>query len=865
MTVLARSDYTRGWVPDADALKAPENALLRADNLILDELGLPSLRYGSAKINQAAFADPDVHSLATFVLNGSRLRMAGATDAVYANGTSILSSVSGSGDVAFGSYAGQVLFARGATTKKYDGTTVRNWGIAMSGTAPTVAAASVGSKDLATCAAGETTWSVEQGTSVGIPGNAVGHTGAAATAIIITPAAGFAGEITKTFAADQDFTALSGGATATDDSGVSLWVKMADSNVITSIRLVVDVNGGTFLSDYYEASLPFQQVQGFQRITLHRRDLVRHGSTTGKDWSTVRAVKFYFYIATGSATVTVDAISLYSGNLSAADLTWQYVYVHNDGVSVAKSAPSSASSVLALAAENAAVTVPADASRDSQVNEIWIYRQGGALASPLRTAVQTGVSGTGAVTINDTLSDVQALTVDLPLDATIGPPPADIIDIAGPYFDRVFALTATTLYPSRRLSADAFSAVQAVTVGGPDERAYWVRKAFGGLLIGTSKDVYRLEGDGAELPDGEVNFTLVPLNIDYPPIGPATAQEGPLLVYLASDGWRALGLGASQSLVDGTRLLYRGQTRHGVGPVNLATGRFKAAVTKGQLIVLTPEGSDTTASTVLYRYVLGQGRVYRHVYPQAFRCVTSEPDGTVIASDASGFVRVLDTGTTDDDAGIPVTLWTRLEDGGLPMHQKDLTNLHVQADTGQDDLAVGLHLDGADHPAASLTVAQDGMGDSLVDLTNLDLCRQVQLRVTGTLTTFRWGSWVLLAQILPMPVLCWDSGPMDTGVREQVWFRLLRLKVRAAADLVITPIFDGVATASVTVPVTPHVTTMYIVPLGRGQVGRIPQIRLTSPAPFYPYWLEIVRRTTGPATDEGTLRIPIGVGGEVAA
>jgi hypothetical protein len=54
-----------------------------------------------------------------------------------------------------------------------------------------------------------------------------------------------------------------------------------------------------------------------------------------------------------------------------------------------------------MQAQGATTTVPADGARDSQANEIWLFRMGGVLDAFYRVAVKTGVSGTGAVTIND--------------------------------------------------------------------------------------------------------------------------------------------------------------------------------------------------------------------------------------------------------------------------------------------------------------------------------------------------------------------------------------------------------------------------------------------------------------------------------
>ncbi len=54
MGAYKRQSFDAGWRPDNDAFNAPANAVLRMDNLTLDELGILSLRPGSAKISQTA-------------------------------------------------------------------------------------------------------------------------------------------------------------------------------------------------------------------------------------------------------------------------------------------------------------------------------------------------------------------------------------------------------------------------------------------------------------------------------------------------------------------------------------------------------------------------------------------------------------------------------------------------------------------------------------------------------------------------------------------------------------------------------------------------------------------------------------------
>jgi hypothetical protein len=1002
---LTRTAFPLGWVPDADPVNGPPEGLLNMTNGILDEQGVVSARLGSSKINSSPFADTDIHSLFTAVLSGTRYRMAGAGSAVYANGTSIASGIAGSGDIAFGSHLGQILFARSTTKKKYDGSTVRNWGISMTGGAPTITAVTADFKVFASCDSGETTWTTDEGTATGagLPGNAAGYDGTASAACEVSPSATSGGRIrmTKAFGADTNFTSYGGGQTGSEQDQLTFWVYLTEPATLVSVRLLIDVTSGSGqpYEDYYyfkwspnvtvETPPPddpnnqappdtsgensafvseIQPVAGWQKLSVRRWQMgrVQTAGGQGRDWATVRRVRVLIE-TTGSGTgsaVRIDDIRITSASV-AGKYNWIYIYVRNDGTYTAKSASSAASSETAVLSHGVDVVAPADASRDSQINEIWVFRKGGDLDVYYRTKVQTGVSGTGAVTIRDALSDTDALIVDIKLETDNVVPPDNIIDIEGPYYDRTFALTATFLYPSRRLNPDSFATGQSIRVSGADETAYWVRKALGGLYIGTSKDIYVLDGDGAEYEDGSINFSFKALNIDNPPINEAVAQEGNNLVYLAADGWRAVQGGGSQSLTGVTSLLYRGYSRGGASAINLTTGRFRAAITKGQLTATTPEGTSTTTTSSLFRYHFTKDRWYRHQYgAQGWRCVQREPDGTLIASDNAGYVWVLDTGTLDGTSAVAVTIWTKHDDDGNPFVRKDPIDLRVHADTGNVAATVALYRNSSSSAdATAVTVTQNGIGITAASLENVRAFRQMQLRITinstagfrfagfslnyaalpqafvGLLPQTNFGSpqqktlsglqlrlctlgaavtitpyvdgtaqtsfsvttdtdepddythafasavegvdlalvttgdvelydWQpIITAKRPLGIKAWDSGPMDLGVQDLVWVREVLIKVRAAADLTVTPYFDDEAFEAVTISVgsSANTTTILSVPVGRSYKGRTPRMVITSTSAFYPYWVEFIRRQTQSHTQKGRLRVPVNLGGEVAA
>lgn len=681
--MLARKSFPRGWVPNADYINGPDDGLLRMDNLVLDELGVLALRAGSDRINSVALADTDIHTLFTVELNGSRKRMTGANDAVYANGTSIISSVNGSGDMSFGSYLGQIFVARGTTKKKYDGTTVRNWGISMTG---------------------------------------------------------------------------------------------------------------------------------------------------------------------GVATVTGD-----SGSDDSA--TWVYVYVRNNGVYNALSAPS-----VATAAANfdgdVTVTTPIDLTRDSQVNEIWLFRRSDLTdGGYYRVKVATGVSGTGAVAINDTTSAEDALIINIALEDDNAIPPSTIIDIEGPYYDRIFALTATSLYMSRRLNPDSFSASQVILISDADETCLWVKKGVsGGLFVGTTKDIYVLDGTGAEYPDGTIEFTLRPLNIDNPPrsVG-SVAQEGNQLVYLAADGWRAM-VGAGSALITGdTSLLYKGKTRHGVLPVNLTTGRLRSAIAKNRLWALTPEGASTNSTPIIYRFEFDSQRWYRFDYgDQEWAAIYREPDGTLIAGDRDGFVWVLDTGTNDDGALIPVEFWTKADDDGKPFQRKDAWDLRIRANTGQEDATVQVHIDGREATAQEVTVNEGAPNVTMEDLSSIGNFRQAQLRVTGGFSTFVWYDHGIGYREHPALQVYTENKP-DIPSPSRRRFGGVKLTIDTlAADVTVTPLADGSALDGQTVNTPGPLGTTLTFP---ARLARDLWVRISSPSGtgFELYGIEPLILDTLPPTLQGII------------
>ena len=311
-----------------------------------------------------------------------------------------------------------------------------------------------------------------------------------------------------------------------------------------------------------------------------------------------------------------------------------------------------------------------------------------------------------------------------------------------------------------------------------------------------------------------------------------------------------------QSDVD---LLWRGYTRHGVSPVNVAssTARFKAAIAKGILSAITPEGSDTTSSVRLHRYQVKQQRWMRHIYSPSWRSIHREPDGTLIAGDNAGFVWIIDTGTQDGSTDIALTIWTGVDDNDQPNNRKDGYQHITRIDTGGNTATIGLYADGSSTTSVDLTASSSGLGLVQNSLSIATPFRGIQHRITGSFSTFRLYDLSLYYRDRPVAVLKYDTGPIDTGTQNLTWIRELRIKVSANAALTVTPYFDGTAMTAydATSGAGNGKPTILNVPVGRQYKGKVPQVVITSASQFEVYWIELLYRGSGHPAGKKTLRV----------
>lgn len=245
------------WMPDADAVGAPEGALLRADNLVPDPLGALALRRGSTRL-YSSLAGDSVNSLHTVELtNGTSYRVAGVDDKIYVNGVKLFDSVTGSGDIVFGDDGQQIFMARGSTAKKYDGTDSMNWGLtAPAGKATLTAATAVTS----TVCSFEKTESPATTAPEGTIADAADYGTTSDSAKTLTVNANTArGAVQKLWTSDQDFFNIVGTQGASNDI-FDMWIKMSDPAHVQKITVMFgcgDSSTVPFDTDRFEFTFDF--------------------------------------------------------------------------------------------------------------------------------------------------------------------------------------------------------------------------------------------------------------------------------------------------------------------------------------------------------------------------------------------------------------------------------------------------------------------------------------------------------------------------------------------------------------------------------------------------------------------------------
>lgn len=483
-------------------------------------------------------------------------------------------------------------------------------------------------------------------------------------------------------------------------------------------------------------------------------------------------------------------------------------------------------------------------------------------------------------------SDTDMLLDNIVLDTAENVPPPNVFQILGPHFGRIFCLSNTHMYPSQSASVTLFNYSYAIRMGdGKSETVMWGAILGGSIFIGTTVDIYRLDGDFQTLPNDTLNFVKVPLGIGNPPTSRAFAINDDMLVYESADGYRVLVGSSSTSINNNIDLLLTGYNRHDIMRSDPTKGVQSAAFGLRGLYALMPltDNSDVRLNEFVdpdtYEYTPSRGfisataafgtppnsssRVLNFdvhskewsyiTLPVEVSCLYRTSSGRLVAGTRDGKVIQMEKGFGDLDSTTHVEVRTPYLDGGLPYSHKELFELAITVDTGGSSMAYSIYNDVSATPV--ITDAASSNGRTIIRR-NLEgiRARRFQLRVTGDFTTLRLYDFNVSLRPVPQHRTYLDTGNIRVGAEEFHWYRQIRIMAIAAANFVVDVYFDDVLLYSESLTAVTGTAKIYIVDLQEDASGRQPRLVIrtgtaaaeaTTDTGFEVYWVEWVTRTSG--------------------
>lgn len=243
----AAGRFNGPWRPGADAYNADPGSLLRADNMTRDEDGSLSLRLGS-RLVFPSMGGP-VTALGSVILNSVERIAAAVDEQLYVDGEAVVDGILSDSDTAFGASRGHLLVISGDNKYKYDGDTLRNWGIVAPADAPTVSVTDVATKTVANFSLASAEFTASEGTK----SNVTGVDGVANSATGLTPAVGTGrGIMSYVFAATTNLLDIQGNKGG-DFDVFSFWVDDPQPEKFTYMDIDIGISSGSdpYATDYY--------------------------------------------------------------------------------------------------------------------------------------------------------------------------------------------------------------------------------------------------------------------------------------------------------------------------------------------------------------------------------------------------------------------------------------------------------------------------------------------------------------------------------------------------------------------------------------------------------------------------------------
>lgn len=536
-----------------------------------------------------------------------------------------------------------------------------------------------------------------------------------------------------------------------------------------------------------------------------------------------------------SAAPTV--ISAGAGNLRG---TYEYVQINVflNGAYIARSGRGPISTSLVLNNENATVTAQAPTS---PANEVWIFRRGGTLDQFYRVKRLTSAYTTP---FTDSMIDDEAYDEGITLSLTAlsvnsTDLPDAILGAAGPINGRMILCTATHIHITEANSPETYIPGQSFPIsasGTGSEIFQWVIQVGDNtVLIGTSENIYNLEGTFYTLPDGKLDIFLHPFGVADPPISiDVTKFNTNGIIYMSKSGYRAMSSsGEDLGLIgfQNVSRLYRGETCYDYGgiPIYITPAyRYSVAVSNNKMFVRVPTIVDEDAGNPFdYRMDIYDftRQSWRTLPPATYEpplFLATQEDGAVFGFfDDEKRLKLIDnpfrkTLHNNTSTKQTVTILTPFHDNGKPRNRKTPYTLKFKVNTGGDNCAAAIFLnDDLDTPILLGNINTSVLTEKFIDISeageDIGIFKNIAFRFIGTMADFQLNDISVEYELHP-PQVTFVSGfiPQTSNKFNKRRARSWPIVIDTlASPVTFTPIVDGVAKTALSISNSGKKTHLY--------------------------------------------------------
>lgn len=831
MPELGQTNFSAGWTPSSDSRNAPENGLLRMDNVTLDEEGVLTSIRGEASASEN-FGQEVRNLWSKRIFKGSTryYRYAHLADG------SVVSTSGGESDLthprqiltggnefiaAFGNSGEYALICSGEKKVKDDGATdpPKNLGIEKPTAAPTILAVPNNKIDL-----------TDNYASFGIIAEDTGKQGTIVSAVnesisvrtnidnrraIIRSGGAF------------DFGNFSGGEKVDPYDKFEIRIAGSKEALYTYVTISFlttprpDPYNPNDLISNFNYTFVIEGNNVVQDFSILRSDFtpqVYEGSVL--TWTDIKQIEITVSTSSSSETdeirINQGRFITYKGNLSG---TYQWVqvngYKHPNSNKVSVSPVGIETDPIQLNNQRAKITPQLPTTWGDDTNVIWIFRREiKTFDSYYRSAVREDISQ-----FEDTQTDRQIIGRVGPIeriddDRTIIPvridwfvehPPDNIIGIEGPYFGRTVYLTEDKIYLSRIDDPDCIDVRYTFDVSGnSSERNLWVTQVGDSRLeIGTNVDIYSLSGTMRSFEDGTIDALLRPYGVDSPPISRRVTSYEDNTIYMSKEGWRVLQGGSSLLITGQTSALYQERDLHGFSQIFVAADqsrRYDCCVSRSKLYCIVHHDLNTSNPLGRERTLLVYdfAQKYWRATDKIPTCLWAEEHGIVLAGFGNSYSS-LDRPAQYALPNVSILVRSAFVYGGSPNNRKDVETLKIYADTNSQDVSVFLRVDGIDTLYSVGTLNTSGPSLRTFDIENIagipkGKSYSLELSAENLTTTFKLFYWNINFSPRPEQKNYQRVPPTNFGVAGRKRFYDLPFSLDTLGNNVeVSPVLDGVA------------------------------------------------------------------------